>query len=60
MHGRSLLAVWTRVPVYRLLLERGRPPKEWVGRFKATVGLLNQGSWEDVDVKANCRNASEG
>lgn len=29
----------------------GDPPKEWIARFKATVHLLNQGSWEKVELK---------
>lgn len=28
-----------------------KPPKEWTARFKATVGLLNHGSWEEVELK---------
>lgn len=29
----------------------GKPPKEWVARFKRTVRLLNHGSWEKVELK---------
>jgi hypothetical protein len=29
----------------------GKPPKEWIARFKATVQLLNHGSWEKVELK---------
>jgi hypothetical protein len=29
----------------------GKPPKEWTARFKTTVGLLNHGSWEKVELK---------
>jgi hypothetical protein len=29
----------------------GEPPKEWTSRFKTTVGLLNHGSWEKVQLK---------
>lgn len=29
----------------------GKPPKEWIARFKTTVRLLNHGSWEKVELK---------
>lgn len=29
----------------------GKPPKEWIARFKSTVQLLNHGSWEKVELK---------
>lgn len=29
----------------------GKPPKEWIARFKTTVRLLAHGSWEKVELK---------